>query len=65
MSDRLADGIPHLAGIAAQYLGWAPHTFWSATPLELVLHLTDPAAGPARGMDRSDLARMMEQETNG
>ena len=65
MNDRLADAIPRLAGLAARHLGWSPPVFWSATPPELVLSLTDPAAVPATGMDSTDLARLMEHDTHG
>ena len=60
-----AAGLPVLAGIAARHLGWSPPVFWAATPPELALTLTDPAAPRANLLARADLERMMEHDADG
>lgn len=53
-----------LCALAARALGWRPGEFWSATPAELAACLADPAAPPAP-LGRADLARMMENDSDG
>jgi uncharacterized phage protein (TIGR02216 family) len=42
------DSARRLAGVAAQWLGWTPETFWNATPTELsdALALPCEVGGP-------------------
>ena len=53
-----------LCALAARVLGWRPGEFWAATPAELAMCLADPAA-PGATMDRAELNRLMERESNG
>ncbi|WP_370177308.1 phage tail assembly chaperone [Alteriqipengyuania sp.] len=57
----LASGVPPLAALAAQALGWTPEAFWRATPAELATAL-GPIAPAAEGMARSDLEALMEHD---
>ena len=59
MSD-FRTGVPPLAALAAQALGWTPEAFWRATPSELATAL-GPITPIAEGMDRSDLETLMER----
>ena len=60
MTRAFSPGVPPLAALAAQALGWTPDAFWHATPAELAAALgtTSPTGD---GVDRSDLDRLMEQ----
>ena len=58
MSD-FRNGVPPLAALAAQALGWSPDAFWRATPAELATAL-GPIAPAAEGMDRERLNHLME-----
>ena len=61
VADRFATALPRLAALAAQALGWAPDTFWNATPADLALALG--SAEPAgEGMDRAQLSLLMEAD---
>ncbi len=55
-----------LAGLAGRLFGWAPETFWSATPAELGA-LVDAMAGDGGGEppDNVLVARMMEAFPDG
>jgi Phage tail assembly chaperone protein, TAC len=46
-------------------LGWRPGEFWSATPAELLMALSDPAdpACPSP-LSREMIARMMERDAH-
>lgn len=59
---RFAEAAAAAAGLAAR-LGWAPDTFWAATPADLRLALGLGQAGPAA--DRDLLARLMEADGDG
>lgn len=58
---RFAECAARLAGVAGWLLGWRPHEFWRATPVELAGVLLaargEDAAG--EGVDGGDLARLM------
>ncbi len=54
-------GVPPLAALAAQALGWPPEAFWRATPAELATAL-GPITPAAAGMARSDLETLMERD---
>lgn len=56
-------GVPPLAALAAQALGWTPETFWHATPAELATAL-GPVTPAAEGMARSDLETLMERDSD-
>src|SRR3546814_18841058 len=45
---RFSQELPALASLAARFLHWRPHEFWSATPAELVMALADPQTAPAQ-----------------
>lgn len=60
MSD-FASGVPPLAALAAQALGWSPDAFWRATPVELATAL-GPVTPHADTMSRSDLDTLMERD---
>jgi len=57
-------GLPPLAALAAQALGWPPEAFWRATPAELATAL-GPVTPTAQGMARGDLESMMERDPDG
>ncbi|GAB5348914.1 phage tail assembly chaperone [Alteriqipengyuania sp. 357] len=61
--DDFRQGIPPLAALAAQALGWPPDAFWRATPAELAAAL-GPVTPRAEGMTRDKLDTMMERESN-
>ncbi len=65
MSERFGPAAARLAGKAALLLGWAPATFWGATPEELAAILAAAAPPPGDGVDRMTLSAMMEQDRNG
>nr|WP_199503954.1 phage tail assembly chaperone [Qipengyuania sp. YIM B01966] len=50
-----------MAGLAARALGWAPATFWAATPAELAAALA-PADPTPPALTRAELARLMEHD---
>lgn len=54
-----------LAGVAGAMLGWAPETFWRATPEELGTVLRALAGPQAEGLGRDDLKRLMEADGDG
>lgn len=58
MSDSLGPTALRLAGLAARMLGWRPAEFWGATPAELFTALEPDRP---KGLDRADLAQMMER----
>lgn len=60
MSD-FSKGVPPLAALAAQALGWSPDAFWHATPAELATAL-GPVVPAAAGMGRDQLQDMMERD---
>ena len=60
------DGIVRVCAISSQILGWAPTTFWEATPAELNLALSSPEHGDwVAAPSRSLIEQMMERDTNG
>lgn len=62
-ADSFAHMCRQLCPLAASLLGWRPGDFWAATPAELAMALTPPAAAPPRaGVDRMTLQRLMEQD---
>lgn len=64
MTQSFAHAARSLAGHAAQALGWKPHDFWQATPIELAVSLGEnTAAHPT--MSRSELNNLMEIDQNG
>jgi len=64
MNEMFGPAAARLAGQAALLLGWAPATFWAATPEELASILA-AAAPPGDGIDRQTLSAMMEQDRHG
>lgn len=63
MRATFAEAAACWAGLAARLLGWRPADFWSATPGELAMALTEPepfAAFPPPS--REVIARMMERD---
>ena len=52
-------GVPTLAALASQALGWPPDAFWNATPAELATAL-GPTTPTVDGMDRAQLETLME-----
>jgi hypothetical protein len=63
MTATFAQAAASWAGLAARLLGWRPPEFWSATPGELAMALTEPepfAAVPPPS--RELIARMMERD---
>ena len=62
MSERFAAAAARLSGRAALLFGWAPQTFWDATPDELAAVANAAAPPPGDGIDRTTLHAMMERE---
>jgi len=62
---RFASGARRLAGLATRAFGWAPDTFWNATPAELAAILTTDDLATAPSMGRGELAQMMERDAHG
>ena len=62
MSD-FASGVPPLAALAAQALGWPPEAFWRATPAELATAL-GPTTPTAQALSRDDLNTLMERDAH-
>lgn len=55
-----------LLGLMAQIAGWRPGEFWEATPADAAAVLAGGLPDAAtEGMDRADLAAMMEQFPDG
>lgn len=66
MTQHFGDTAPQWACVAAQFLGWRPNEFWSATPDELALALSDPAKGfTGAAVSREQITQMMERDTHG
>jgi hypothetical protein len=65
MNELFGAAAARLAGQTALLLGWAPATFWAATPEELASILAAAAPPPGEGIDRQTLSAMMEQERHG
>lgn len=71
--ERFAQGATRLAGFAGVVLGWAPDTFWRATPAELaavvaVLRGGGGGGGGGGGItppDGATIARMQEAFPDG
>jgi len=59
MSGQFGQAAQRLCGLAARALGWQPHEFWAATPIELATALSPPA-GEAEGVAREELNKLME-----
>ncbi|WP_232305410.1 phage tail assembly chaperone [Erythrobacter dokdonensis] len=52
--------------MSARLLGWRPAEFWSATPGELVMALTDSGDSPFPAAPSQEaIARMMERDSDG
>ena len=65
MTQRFAESAAQCAGLAAQTLGWRPHTFWSATPAELALSLGPLlAAAPPTPPSRAEIARLIAKDAS-
>ncbi len=64
---RFAPGATRLAGFTGVVLGWAPDTFWRATPAELaaVVAALHGAEGEVRPPDSATIARMQEAFPDG
>lgn len=61
MSGAFGPGAVRLAGLMARLAGWHPDAFWRATPADVAAVLTGWVEdGGDAGVDRSDLAAMME-----
>lgn len=65
MPPSLAEIIPRLCALSAQYLGWRPGEFWVATPAEMALALSDPAQKQGELVSLSDFHDLLERERNG
>ena len=64
--ERFGPAALALAGVTARVLGWRPDDFWAATPADVAAVLTALRADDAAaGVDRVDLAMMMEQCPDG
>ncbi|HET9511633.1 MAG TPA: phage tail assembly chaperone, partial [Sphingomonas sp.] len=53
-----------LAGRVCAGVGWAPETFWSATPAEVAALFCDPADSVAT-LTSADLSKLMEAHPDG
>lgn len=63
---KFGDASRILSPLAAQKLGWRPAEFWSATPAELMLALSEPGSGGAMNAPSRDLIEnMMERDAHG
>lgn len=62
--DDFAAAARRLAALSARMLGWAPDTFWNATPEELAASLgeSEPAIAPP---SRAELEMLIERDRNG
>jgi|TARA_R100000049_G_C1953418_1_gene103546 uncharacterized phage protein (TIGR02216 family) len=60
MTRAFSPGVPPLAALAAQALGWTPEAFWNATPAELAAALGSTSA-TGDGVDRAEIDSLMEQ----
>lgn len=65
MTQNFADAVPAICGLAAQLLNWRPAEFWTATPTELAMALSDPKDQAISPCTREQLNMMMEAENNG
>jgi hypothetical protein len=65
VSATFATGAARWCSLSARLLGWRPGEFWSATPAELLMALSDPA-DPACPfpLSREMIARMMERDAH-
>jgi len=54
-----------LAGAAGVAFGWAPATFWAATPAELAALVTALRGEAAAPLDLAGFARLKEQFPDG
>lgn len=66
---RFADAAAWCAGAAGLWFGWAPETFWNATPAELSALVRAATGDMARdgtaAMDAATLMRLKEQFPDG
>jgi len=65
MSDTFGGQARSLAAIAGVRIGWAPQTFWDATPSELVMTLANPMSTDHAPPSRQIIQDMIEREQNG
>lgn len=65
MARALAEAIPRLCALSAQFLGWRPAEFWTSTPAELALALSDSAQKQGELVSLSDFEHLLELERNG
>jgi hypothetical protein len=60
-----SESAARLAGLAAAWLGWRPHEFWTATPAELAAVWLAMAGDGGPAASASDLAHLMEKFPDG
>ncbi|OBV09950.1 putative phage protein (DUF2376) [Erythrobacter dokdonensis DSW-74] len=66
MTATFADAARRCCAVSARLLGWRPAEFWSATPGELVMALTDSGDSPFPAAPSQEaIARMMERDSDG
>lgn len=65
MNETFARQASRLFALAAQALGWAPETFWHATPHELLGALADPSPAERSSVDRATLDHLLELDRHG
>ena len=58
--NAFAAAAARLAGLAGVSFGWAPETFWTATPAELAALVRALQGDAPAAVDRETLARLKE-----
>ncbi|MFN7157395.1 MAG: phage tail assembly chaperone [Erythrobacter cryptus] len=65
MSATFAAAAQRCWALAARWLGWRPDEFWSATPAELAMALTQPDdPGAPAPPSRETIARLLERDAH-
>lgn len=65
MTETFSDASSTWTARAAQLLGWAPDTFWAATPSELIASLTSINQPQDQSITRDQIAHLIESENDG
>lgn len=60
-----AETAARLSGLVPRLMGWAPETFWNATPAELAAILAPQTGGEPTPLTRGEFDSMLERERNG
>jgi len=65
VSDHFAGCAVRMGGLVCRQLGWLPADFWAATPAEITAIFAGDTPSPEDGLNRTELATLMERDRDG